>query len=55
MNRYQNKIPPNHRYSLHVNMIALGREICTSKNPECKICPLIDFCKDKGRRDKRSK
>src|ERR1039457_3887909 len=29
MDRLQSKIPPELRYSLHVNMISLGREICT--------------------------
>lgn len=44
MDRLQNKIPPNIRYSLHVNFISLGREMCTPKNPKCNICPINKFC-----------
>lgn len=44
MERLQSKIPPELRYSLHANMISLGREICTASAPKCKECPLSGWC-----------
>lgn len=44
MDRLQFKIPPEFRYSLHVNMISLGREICTAIAPKCEKCPVADWC-----------
>jgi len=44
MDRLQSKIPPELRYSLHVNMVSLGREICTATSPRCDGCPITDFC-----------
>ena len=44
MDRLQSKIPPELRYSLHVNMISLGREICTPTAPRCDECPLTAWC-----------
>jgi len=37
-------IPPNLRYSLHVNLIAHGRQICRSQRPLCTGCELKNFC-----------
>lgn len=37
-------IPPNLRYSLHVNLIAHGRETCKAQNPLCGECELRNFC-----------
>jgi endonuclease-3 len=31
-------------YSAHLNIIRLGREICTSRKPVCPQCPLQDLC-----------
>jgi len=45
MNRLQDKIPPSLRLSLHVNMIALGREICRDDRPRCEVCPLCSRCR----------
>ena len=42
--RIQNLIPPKLRYSLHVTMISLGRQTCTSRSPNCEICPLRSIC-----------
>ena len=42
--RIQDLIPPEIRYSLHVTMIVLGRNICTSKRPKCNTCPLLSLC-----------
>lgn len=44
MDRLQSKIPPELRYSLHVNMISLGREICTPSSPRCEECPISVLC-----------
>ncbi len=48
MDRLQFKIPPTLRYSLHVNMISLGREICTPSAPHCDVCPISAFCSKIG-------
>lgn len=44
MDRLQSRIPPELRHSLHVNMISLGREICTPKTPYCDACPITVWC-----------
>ena len=44
MDRLQSKIPPELRYSLHVNMISLGREVCTPTLPRCDECPISAWC-----------
>jgi endonuclease III len=31
-------------YSLHVELIRFGRNVCKSRNPECYNCKLIDIC-----------
>lgn len=36
--------PPDTYYSAHLNLIRLGREICTARNPDCPKCPLQDLC-----------
>lgn len=36
--------PPNLRYSLHVNLLVHGREICTAQRPACERCDLKGFC-----------
>jgi len=42
--RIQIVIPEDIRYSLHVTMISLGREVCTSRKPTCAACPLLEIC-----------
>jgi DNA (cytosine-5)-methyltransferase 1 len=37
-------IPPNLRYSLHVNLLVHGREVCKSPRPLCERCELRNFC-----------
>lgn len=44
MNRLQDKIPAGLRFSLHVNFVSLGREICTDRNPNCRACPIANLC-----------
>lgn len=48
MDRLQTKIPPKLRHSLHVNMVSLGREICTAIAPKCGKCPVAYWCKKIG-------
>jgi endonuclease-3 len=36
--------PAGKFYSLHVNLIRLGREICRPGEPLCEKCPLIEYC-----------
>lgn len=38
------KIPKELRYTLHVNMVSHGREICTTYWPKCDQCMLTDIC-----------
>jgi DNA (cytosine-5)-methyltransferase 1 len=37
-------VPPNLRYSLHVNLVAHGRAVCHSLRPVCSHCELRNFC-----------
>ncbi len=48
MDRLQNKIPPGLRYSLHVNLVSLGREICRPRQPRCPVCPIEKYCRKIG-------
>jgi endonuclease-3 len=36
--------PPESYYSVHLNIIRLGREICHARKPECPRCPLTEVC-----------
>ena len=42
--RIQTMIPPQIRYSLHVNMVAHGRVYCLERFPKCGNCPLMGIC-----------
>jgi len=44
MDRLQSKIPEALRFSLHVNMVSLGREVCKAHKPGCRRCSIADFC-----------
>lgn len=48
MDRLQSKIPMDVRYSLHVNMISLGRSICLKNKPKCSICNINKYCRKIG-------
>ena len=37
-------VPGGKFYSLHVNLIRLGRQICRPREPLCERCPLIEYC-----------
>jgi endonuclease III len=39
-----NLVPPGKFYSLHVNLIRLGRQICRPREPLCEQCPLVEYC-----------
>ena len=40
--------PPETYYAAHLNIIRLGREICTARRPYCEKCPIVKLC-DYGR------
>jgi len=43
--RLLNRLVPHEKfYSLHVNLIRLGRKICRPREPLCEKCPLIEYC-----------
>lgn len=37
-------LPEDTYYDAHLNLIRLGREICTARKPKCPECPLTDLC-----------
>ncbi|HQR33747.1 MAG TPA: endonuclease III [Blastocatellia bacterium] len=37
-------IPQKKHYSLHINLITLGRQICHPRTPKCAQCSLIEHC-----------
>ncbi len=41
----ENLFPPDAYYSAHLNIIRLGREICSARQPACPRCPLRTLCK----------
>jgi len=38
-------LPPETYFAAHLNIIRLGREICTARKPACPRCPLRELCK----------
>ena len=48
MDRLQERIPPEFRYSLHVNMVSHGRRVCTPRRPACSRCVLSELCPQVG-------
>jgi endonuclease III len=44
MDHLQDRIPPDLRFSLHVNMISHGRKICTARAPKCRDCVIAAYC-----------
>lgn len=48
MDRLQDKIPPEYRYSLHVNFVSHGRLVCTPSSPGCGECVIASYCKRIG-------
>jgi endonuclease-3 len=37
-------VPKGKFYSLHVNLIRLGRKVCRPREPLCERCPLLEYC-----------
>jgi endonuclease-3 len=37
-------LPPETYFDAHLNIIQLGREICSARKPNCAECPLQDLC-----------
>jgi endonuclease III len=44
MDFFQELIPPSIRYSLHLNMVSHGRQICTARYPKCSACIIKQYC-----------
>jgi endonuclease III len=44
MDRLQEAIPPELRFSIHVNLLSLGREHCRPTRPNCATCPIGSTC-----------
>jgi DNA (cytosine-5)-methyltransferase 1 len=44
-------VPPNLRYSLHVNLVMHGREVCRAVKPLCEECSVRSFCRDYRERE----
>lgn len=41
--------PPETYYAAHLNLIRLGREICTARKAMCEKCPILKLCDYGGR------
>lgn len=48
MDRVQQKIPPEFRFSLHVNFVSHGRAVCTASSPRCGVCVIARHCRRIG-------
>lgn len=46
-------VPPNLRYSFHVNAVAHGRAICLPRAPRCDVCPISQWCAYYARRSEK--
>ncbi|NJL97940.1 MAG: endonuclease III [Synechococcaceae cyanobacterium RM1_1_27] len=44
----QDQIPVGKAYSLHINLIRLGKTVCTARQPDCTHCPLAAYCPSAG-------
>jgi endonuclease-3 len=41
----ESAVPPELRYSFHVNAVAHGRAVCLSQRPRCGMCPISKWCR----------
>jgi endonuclease-3 len=41
----QTLIPPEWRYTMHIDLIRHGRQICYARNPACFRCPISSECR----------
>jgi endonuclease III len=48
MDRLQGKVPPEYRFSLHVNFVSHGRMVCTPSSPGCGDCVIARHCRRVG-------
>ncbi len=46
-----NLFPPENFYSIHMNIIGHGREVCHARNPHCGGCFLAEICPWPGKND----
>jgi DNA (cytosine-5)-methyltransferase 1 len=44
-------VPPALRYSLHVNLLTHGRDVCRAVKPLCEECSVRNFCRDHRARE----
>ena len=42
--RLEPMLPDGKRGNAHILLIELGRKYCKAQNPDCKNCPIEDFC-----------
>ncbi len=45
--------PPDAYGAVHLNLIRLGREMCTARRADCLRCPLRDLCDYAGAQERR--
>jgi endonuclease III len=45
---FQESVPPEDMYSLHMNLIRHGRAVCVALRPRCSECVLNDLCPKVG-------
>ncbi len=41
-------IPAEYRYSLHINLVRLGRDLCGARTTQCHACPVARMCNSAG-------
>lgn len=41
---FEQTVPEEQRYNLHVNLIRHGRKTCAARSPKCEACFLTDLC-----------
>jgi endonuclease-3 len=41
---FQESVPEDEMYALHMSLIRHGREVCTAQRPRCSECVLRDLC-----------
>lgn len=41
---WEQLVQPERYYTLHLNLIAHGRQLCKARSPSCEECPLRDLC-----------
>lgn len=49
--KLNDNFPAKLAHQFHTNLIRLGREVCTPKNPSCGVCPVIIECNFEGKNE----